>query len=270
MITPGQVSFFKTFGFLALRQSFDGAEIAAISQTFDELLDRDRQGQPFSGEKRHALYGMVEQHPRLMKIVEDDRIYETVEQLLGPGFSWFCSEGNLYVGDTEWHPDGGINPDFSFMKVSLYLDPLTADTGCLRVVPGSHRLPFLEDLKNLADRHGAADANHTGTQIDIAGTNVPCYPLETRPGDVFFLNMNLWHASFGGQPGRRHLALNFAPEPTDATHLDRFRKGHQNVLNLMGRFQHTRPGRVFSDTFLESNSPRIQRLVSRWKELELR
>ena len=33
------------------------------------------------------------------------------------------------------------------MKVSLYLDPLTKETGCLRVIPGSHRLPLHETLK---------------------------------------------------------------------------------------------------------------------------
>ena len=31
--------------------------------------------------------------------------------------------------------------------------------------------------------------------------------------------MNLWHASFGGHSGRRHLALNFTPAPTEAEHI---------------------------------------------------
>ena len=37
----------------------------------------------------------------------------------------------------------------------------------------------------------------------------------------------------------------------------------------MKRFQCSQPGRVFSDAFLYSESPRIQRLVAQWVELGL-
>jgi ectoine hydroxylase-related dioxygenase (phytanoyl-CoA dioxygenase family) len=267
VITAEQVAHYKTFGFLALREAFNLDEVAAFGQAFDELLERDRQGLPFSGEKRQTLFGIAEQHPLLTQLVEDDRIYQTVEQLLGPGFSWLCSEGNLYIGDTPWHPDGGSNSDFPFMKVSLYLDPLAWDTGCLRVIPGSHRLPFHQELRNLTDRQGEVDT--AAAKIDIAGPEVPCFPLPAQPGDVFFLDMNMWHASFGGKAGRRHLALNFTPEPTEAEHVAMLERDYHGVLRLMERFQCSRPGRVFSDAFLHSESPRIRHLVSKWVELGL-
>ncbi len=257
MITQEQIAHYHNFGFLALRQAFGPDEIAEISRTYDELIEQDRQGQPFPGEKRQGLYGIAEKHPLLTGLVEDDRIYETVECLMGPGFIWLCSEGNLYVGDTEWHPDGGSTPDHAFMKVSLYLDLLTRDTGCLRLLPGSHRLPFHDDLKPI-------------TKIGVSGPDMPCFPLESRPGDVFFMNMNIWHASFGGGPGRRHMALNFSPEPTEEAHIAMLRKNHQGLFRLMEQAQYSQPGRVFTDTFLNSDSPRIRRLVSPWVELGLK
>ena len=76
-------------------------------------------------------------------------------------------------------------------------------------------------------------ADRPTPQIDLPGPEVPSFPLESTPGDVFFLNMNLWHASFGGQPGRRHLALNFTPEPTLPEHIALLKKDYQGVLNLM-------------------------------------
>jgi hypothetical protein len=257
-MTPAeQIVHYHTFGFLALRQAFGPDEIAEISRTYDDLLEQDRQREAFSGEKRQTLFGIAEKHPLLIRLVEDDRIYETVERLLGPGFIWLCSEGNLYVGDTEWHPDGGSTLDYSFMKVSLYLDPLTRDTGCLRVLPGSHRLPFHGDLKPF-DKFG------------FSGPDVPCFFLESRPGDVFFLNMNMWHASFGGSPGRRHLALNFSPEPTQEEHIAMLKRDYQGIFRLMERFQYSRPDRVYTDAFLHSDSPRIQHLTSTWVELGLK
>ena len=260
-----QAIHYKTFGFLALPQAFAAAEVAEISRIFDALLAEDRGGKPFSGERRQTLFGIAEKHPLLTQLVEDDRIYATVENLLGSGFSWLCSEGNLYIGDTPWHPDGGSTPDFPFMKVSLYLDALAPDCGCLRVIPGSHRLPLHEELGNLTERQGEVDA--AKSKLDTPGSEVPCCYLPARPGDVFFLDMNMWHASFGGRVGRRHLALNFTPPPVEAEHIAMLERDYQGILKLMERFQCSRPGRVFTDEFLHSASPRIQGLVSKWVEL---
>ena len=255
MITQEQIAYFRTFGFLVLRQAFQPDEMDAICQKFDELLDKERAGQPFPGESRQSLYGIAESTPLLTDLVGDDRIYKTVESLLGEGFIWLCSEGNLYVGDTDWHPDG-TRLDYRPMKVSLYLDPLTKETGCLRVIPGSHRLPLHDGLK-------------PSSQFGLPGSEVPCFPLESQPGDVFFSDMNTWHASFGGKVGRRHLAVNFVPKPTTAAHTTLLKENHQGVLNFIQQLQYSRPERVFSDAFLHSDRPRIQRLTAKWVELGL-
>lgn len=275
MITAEQIVHFQTFGFLGLKQAFSPEEMGEIGRVFDDLLEEDRRGQPALDEKQQSryhrlqsVYGIAERHPTLTGLVADDRIYEPVCQLLGDGCRWLCSEGHRYLGDTRWHPDGGSTQDYFFIKVSLYLDPLTKDTGCLRVIPGSHRSPLHEDLKHLGDREGPAD--RPTPQINLAGPEVPSFPLESTPGDIFFLNMNLWHASFGGQPGRRHLTLNFTPEPTLPEHIALLKKDYQGVLNLMEQVQHGHLGRVFSDAFLQSDNPRIQRLVSTWVEWGLK
>ena len=123
-------------------------------------------------------------------------------------------------------------------------------------------------LKHLADREGPPD--RPTPQIDLPGPDVPSFPLESKPGDIFFLNMNLWHASFGGKPGRRHIALNFTPEPTLPEHIALLKKDYQGLLNLMEQTQHKPPGRVFTDAFLQSEDQCIQRLVSTWIELGLK
>ena len=239
MITTEQIAHFQTFGFLALKQAFSPDEMVEIGGVFDKVLEEDRQGQPVLDEKQQSryhrlqsIYGIAERHPSLTGLVADDRIYETVCQLLGDGCRWLCSEGHHYLGDTKWHPDGGSTQDYFFIKVSLYLDPLTKDTGCLRVIPGSHRSPLHDDLKRLGDREGPPD--RPTPQIDLPGPEVPSFPLESEPGDIFFLNMNLWHASFGGKPGRRHLALNFTPEPTLPEHIAMLKKGLSRYPELDG------------------------------------
>ena len=255
VITEEQLAFFQAFGFLVLPQAFSPQEMDAISQEFDDMLVAERLGQPFPGEKRQSLYGIAESSALLTDMVADDRIYKTVESLLGEGFLWLCSEGNLYVDDTQWHPDG-TRLDFRPMKVSLYLDHLTAETGCLRLIPGSHHLPFHEDLKPVS-------------KFELPGPEVPCFPFESQPGDLCFVDMNLWHASFGGRSGRRHLAVNFVPEAKTAAHTTTMAQNHQGVLGGIEKHQYSQPQRVFSDSFLYSDNPRIRRMSAKWVELGL-
>ncbi len=263
-VTGEQIAFYETFGFLVRRQLFDPAETAAITREFDRLMDEDRRGEPFPGKSRHGVWGFAEKSPFLTQLVEDDRIFNTVERLLGPGFSWLCSEGNLYVGNTSWHPDRSFI-SYPHMKVSFYLDPLTRDDGCLRVIPGSHREPLHEALKPQA----AKRPETTAPPFGVEGPDLPAYPLECRPGDVFFLNMNTWHAAYGGAPGRRHMALNFVPEPTNAEHEAAMRDIHKLVLRLMSEMQYQPPGRVFTDEFLQSDRPHIRAITAKWREIGL-
>lgn len=255
MISDNQITFFQTFGYLFVPQLFDPEEMTAVSERFDHWLDGERDGAPFPGESRQSLYAIAELEPLITDLVADDRIYGTVEALLGEGFLWLCSEGNIYVGDTKWHPDG-TRLDYRPMKVSLYLDPLTADTGCLRVIPGSHRLPYHKDIRPVA-------------QSDRPGTEIPCSPLESSPGDVLFADMNTWHASFGGSPGRRHLAVNFVPEPKTDADVTLMKENHAGVLRNIENMQYSQPGRVFTDAFLHNDHPRIKRIASKWVDLGL-
>ena len=255
-ITPEQVTHFHSFGFLILKQAFTNEEMSAVSREFDDMLTKDRQGAPFPGVKRQSLYGIVERSALFTRIAEDDRIYGTMEALYGPNFVWLCSEGNLYVGDTPWHPDG-TRLSAPPMKVSLYLDPLTKDTGCLRVIPGSHRPPFHDDIRTFAES-GAA------------GPDFPCLPFESQPGDVLFANMNLWHAAFGGWVGRRHLAFNFFPEPTEEEHLTMMKDNYNGLFSGIKQLQYSQPDRVFTHEFLYSERPRIRRMSAKWAEMGLR
>ena len=186
MITAEPIAHFQTFGFLALKQVFSLDEIAEISWVFDNFLESDRQGEPALDEKQQSryhrlqsVYGIAERHPLLTGLVADDRIYETVCQLLGDGCRWLCSEGHRYLGDTKWHLDGSSTQDYPFIKVSLYLDLLTKDTGCLRVIPGSHRSPLHDALKKLTDLEGPAD--RPTPSIDLPGPEGPSFPLESKP-----------------------------------------------------------------------------------------
>jgi ectoine hydroxylase-related dioxygenase (phytanoyl-CoA dioxygenase family) len=122
--------------------------------------------------------------------------------VLGPDYNYMGSDGNYYVGDTVWHSDGFRSSGPVFAKMAFYLDPLTRDTGALRLIPGSHRsgTPYADQLQ--------ANIKQSKEKWNMEGPQVPALAMETRPGDVVIFNHNTKHASFGGGKERRMFTIN--------------------------------------------------------------
>jgi len=211
MLTQQQIAHFETFGFVVLRGLFSPSEMEPVGEGFEHIMRQDRGGHAYSGE-RQSLEPFAELQPSLTRLADDDRIYGPIEELLGPGFVWEGSDGNHYVGDTWWHPDKGgeaVRLDYRQIKVVFYLDALTRDEGCLRVIPGSHRPPFHHTLEPLMAR----DGEPSDLPFAVSQADVPSCPIETNPGDVIFFHQSLFHASFGGGLGRRMFTLVFTASP---------------------------------------------------------
>jgi ectoine hydroxylase-related dioxygenase (phytanoyl-CoA dioxygenase family) len=133
--------------------------------------------------------------------LDDPRILGIARSLLDDDFNYMGSDGNYYVGDTGWHSDGR-HLQGRHLKLAFYLDPLTRDSGCLRVIPGSH-LPGDRYSDQLQEEIG-----RSGESWGVRGSDLPAIALETEPGDVLCFNHNLKHAAFHGGTRRRMFTMN--------------------------------------------------------------
>jgi hypothetical protein len=267
MLTSAQESFYDTFGFLFFRQCFSPEEMTAIRSEFDEVIEAALNGHPFTGQKRHMVLGCIEQRPRLASLIEDDRIYSLIDHLLGSDFVWITSDGNYYVGDTQWHPDaGGLLPGYHLIKVAFYLDPVRKDSGCLRVIPGSHREPLHSALKPLAKHREDPPMYPFG----LWGDQIPAYPLESDPGDMVLFNQALWHASFGGSRQRRMFTLNFAARPTTEEEVALHRRLYEGHLRHQQNNPYGAIDHLYEPGFLVGGGSRRQRIVRPLVELGFR
>lgn len=263
----------------------------ALTREADSILREDRNGKPFLGEKRQAVLGFIEKRPLLTNLITDDRIYQPIEDLLGSGFMWVGSDGNLYVGDTAWHSDSRADPmeyDYTRIKVAMYLEPVSKETGCLRVIPGSHLPPLheeLEPMRNLrrmqSDYSGKTESVREISKSDgdhapnpepfgVAPSEMPGFSLESLPGDVVLFNQRLWHSSFGGRTGRRMFTLNFGQKPTTAEHIEVVKMVYEASLAAAQKMQHTWTDQLYTDRFLTSIEPRIKNMMAVPLELGLR
>ena len=255
MLTAEQITCFNTFGCLVFRQIFSPEEIEAITRAAEEVWEKELGRQP-GEEEPITTDPFVEKHPRLTQLVEDDRIYQPMAQLLGKDFIWSSSEGNRGFSPGQdahhWHADRhGIEElNYTRIKIMLYLDALQKEEGCLRVIPGSHRSPLHEDLDPFQRRHVESNPTFFG----MNGADVPCYAVETEPGDIVVFNQSLYHAVYGKRGRRRFIALKFAVRPVSGAQIA--------SLNRWSPYAY-RP----EETFLNSRNPRIQGMVKGLVEL---
>ena len=201
-LSPQQKSFFETFGFIALPGLMRDS-VGEIIDAFEQVWTRrpGNNGEWHSGGHRSSIIPFIDQHERLCTLLEDPRIEGLVEGLVGEGFNYVGSDGNFFVGDTPWHSDRWIS-EVRFVKVAFYLDSVKRNSGCLRLIPGSHRL---EDTYS-SQLHEAI--KQSPEEWGVEGPDLPSLAVETEPGDVVVFIHSLKHASFGGGTRRRMFTIN--------------------------------------------------------------
>ena len=244
MLTPEQISHFEAFGFLLLPQLFSPDEVSLLRQEAIGLLDHQREGHPFDGVKSQTIMPFFERRPSIRGLLEDDRIYGTVEDLLGPGFILALTEAHLSVGDTQWHGDHRTRGVLPNVKMGIYLDSVARDTGCLRVIPGSHRSPLFEALDALKPQYDDPSA----TPLGVLGPDTPSVALESEPGDLVVFLEEVYHSAFGGRTGRPRIALNFEAAPSNDARIENMRTEYAKTTYMY------RPAK----SLLESDRPRLR------------
>ncbi len=222
-LTEQQINYFQTFGFLRFDQLFID-DVDSITQSFEHIWEQSgggHGGQEHDYLQRSALAQFIDCNEYMSKLIDDERVVGIASSLLGEDFNYAGSDGNYYVGDTGWHSDGYVDKKYLSFKMAFYLDPCSANTGCLRVIPGSHKYgDKFGDGLYLAMK--SSQDNRTEELWGLAGADVPAVALETLPGDLLLFDHRIKHSSFGGGSRRRMFTMNMEQRYADGD-LDQLR-----------------------------------------------
>jgi hypothetical protein len=184
---------FRTFGFVVLRRAFDpdalGAEIDWV------LVQASR---PAPARRFRYAPMMTAETPVSLALL--DRLEAIAAALLGGAVLPTRAKGVLYHGNTPWHADSDAR--VASLGCAAYLEPLAAESGALRVLPGSHRDEYGKALRALGAAGAPADS-------------LPGHVIATEPGDVIVLDEHLFHASAGGG-ARRQWRVDYVRDPSGA------------------------------------------------------
>ena len=214
-LTEDEVLFFETFGFVVLKQHFPADEVETIKAELTHAMNLTYKDSPFdrsadSREKLQYVSLSRTSTPYIYSLPERPHLHGIAKQLFGEDVIGHESDVNLFVGDTRWHPDRSgrdVKTHRFGCKFCYYPGVLDGESGALRVIPGSHLPPFSDALRSLP---GISDPKNI--------RNIPGLVCRTDPGDVIVFNLNCWHASCGGNPGRAQFAFVYYAAPKTAQH----------------------------------------------------
>ena len=248
-LTAHQLAFMDLFGYLV----FPGLLNDRIDRIIDEFESTFTQfggghfGRAHDGTARSCILPFIDQTEYLASLLDDPRIDGLFTSLLGADYNYLGSDGNFYVGDSNWHSDTDWSGNFrgkpprTFYKLALYLDPVTAASGALRVVPGSHRYGdrFADELQNALE--------HAPDTLGLRGDLVPAIILDSNPGDVVVFNQATKHSSWGGGKRRRMFTINCTAHYNEAD--------LPLLRNEVGAFARFWPDNVYGPAMLRTATP---------------
>lgn len=220
LLSPQQIHFFETFGFLKLPGLF-ADDIDDITRGFEELFGNEEQPvwetqEALHGDQRRLIIpGFIEQSEKLLPLKDDPRVLGVVQSVLGLDYQWASSDGNLFYCESYWHPDDYAAPLHHYhVKLSFYLDDLTGENGAIRLIPGSH---FHAQTYARTLRKGLDGSRDVRDVYGIEGADVPSITVESSPGDLIIWNFRTIHGSYQGGERRRLFSLNYG-ETVPGTH----------------------------------------------------
>ena len=250
MLTQEQICHFRTLGFVLCKRLLSQVEIQVLSDAFDTAMEKARGGapKPNPGEPRQQVVPFFDYDPdTFYPLLDDPRIVDPLEQLMGEDFILTVSEGILHTGGSGWHHDACAPEGLFSMRAAIYLDPLSPEDGCLNVIPGSHIKEYREAI--------ASHINNVG----VAPEEIPGrYPLVNEPGDVLFMNHKTFHSALSDKPGRRAIHINCTQNaaPDKSTEQFDWLMGFlEGETNGWGRF--------YSDRLIRTADPRRKKMLDR-------
>ena len=251
-LTPQQICFFDTFGFIKFPGLFND-RIDRIIDEFETVWSQDGQ-RGYNGKvhmqdrtKRSTIIPFADQSEYLCTLLDDPRVIGIASALCGEDFNYIGGDGNLMATDGNWHSDGYLPDRIPMIKLGFYLDPLTRHTGALRVIPGSHHCG--DKFADAVEEATALDIAHPKVypKWGIAPDEIPCVVIGNTPGDLIVFNMNVKHVSLHGSTRRRVFVLGISAHFPD----DRLEE-LQDMLAFDGRFM---KGRAIGEKMIATADP---------------
>jgi ectoine hydroxylase-related dioxygenase (phytanoyl-CoA dioxygenase family) len=164
------------------------------------------------------VFNPIARHPLFKELVSHPGILDVVEELIGPDITLQQTKLNLKPpaedARFEWHQDYPFFPhtNYDLVAVMVFLDDADEANGCLRVIPGSHKLGPLE-------HDFSADGQAYGTEVkdkSVFADESAWVSLVVPAGSIALHHSCTLHSSGANRSERSRSSLIFEYRATDA------------------------------------------------------
>ena len=191
----------------------EAAEIRARLEGFERS-----QGRPLAPEQRNKLHLVF---TWLDDLVRHPKIIEALTPVTGPDI--LCWSSSFFIKEPHdpafisWHQDAtywGLSEPDAITTIWVALSPSTLESGCMKVVPESHRsaVPHVET-------YGADNLLSRGQEIAVEVDERQTVPIELRPGQASMHHVLIFHGSEPNRSDDRRIgvALRYLPTRVSQT-----------------------------------------------------
>ncbi|MGI9389467.1 MAG: phytanoyl-CoA dioxygenase family protein [Boseongicola sp.] len=202
-LTEQQLESYRRDGFLHPVPIISDDEAGQMRQALEQV----------EADHPEALTGAGRNNPHLVlpfldAFVHNQRMLDVVEDLIGPDILvWatvlFIQEPND-PGYVSWHQDYthmGLEPHAG-VSAWLALTPSTVESGCMRMIPGSHRDAIL-DHRDTFDEDNLLTRGQTIQGVDES----KAVDLVLQPGEISLHHPHTIHASSPNRSGERRIGF---------------------------------------------------------------
>ena len=219
-LTPEQIAFYDENGFVVLEPAFDKSELDALRRAADALLARSGPVTPDNPRLQiehestdeqlivRKIEPIIDVVPALKDLVYDGRMTAPAAQIFGEDVFLFEDKLNykppLIGSPYPLHQDYAYWQEYTdqLITVTLLLDDATAENGCLRFVPGSHKQGLMA-RENDHPRHIQEEIDDPNISVDAPGL----------AGNLVVFSCYTAHHSFPNRTstGRRAILYTYNP-----------------------------------------------------------
>jgi len=181
-------------GVVVVRGVLDTELVMELGRHIDWLMKKHPSLRPES-----LGHWLIAEDPFWVRFVSDKNLLDVAESLVGPSIAFFAAD---YIAKPPrqgkgvlWHQDGNYWPLAPMDVITIWfaVSATTRENGCVRFIPGSHRMGLQRHLIN-------KDENYILNSVDpVALDETSALDVCLNPGDISIHHPLILH---GSEPNR--------------------------------------------------------------------
>ena len=202
-LSAEQIKHYHDLGYVLPVRVLDGGEVAACRSRLEAIEQGDPKAAAALKFKPHLVFTFLDD------LIRHPKVLDAVESVIGPDI--LCWSADFFIKEPHtrnfisWHQDltyWGLEPA-DVVTAWVALSPATVDSGCMRFVPGSHKMEIVPHNDTFADDNMLSRGQEVSVEVD----EKDAIDVILQPGEMSLHHVKLIHGSNANRSSDRRIGL---------------------------------------------------------------